>query len=230
MNFSPSRLALLPLLSSTCIMQLKALTPVPNPNLLNTISLSMYSSPPSWPTLVPNYIYSSGFEPQPLAEQLSIHTPIPIPYKAPIDWARWATFAAFTLAFGVTLRYIAPILQNRWTWAAVTIGVSIVMISGHMFTRIRGAPFTSGGSWIAPGYQNQYGQETQVVAGICKASSSVLTKQTLIIFGYRLTLGRIILNVDVCHAYTNVPRKTENPDICMDGGDYDHLLRLDLLV
>jgi len=112
------------------------------------------------------YDFSHGFEAQPLAEQLSIHTPIPIPYKAPINWARWGTFAASSLVFLVALRFIAPILQNRWTWAVGTISVSLVMTSGHMFTRIRGAPFTSGGSWIAPGYQNQYGQETQVVAGI----------------------------------------------------------------
>jgi oligosaccharyltransferase complex subunit gamma len=112
------------------------------------------------------YDFSHGFEAQPLAEQLSIHTPIPIPYKAPIDWASWGTFAGLCLLFLVTLRFIAPVLQNKWTWAAITIGVSLVMTSGYMFTRIRGAPFTSGGSWIAPGYQNQYGQETQVVAGI----------------------------------------------------------------
>jgi oligosaccharyltransferase complex subunit gamma len=45
------------------------------------------------------------------------------------------------------------------------------MTSGYMFTRIRGMPFTSGESWIAPGYQNQYGQETQVIAAICEFSS-----------------------------------------------------------
>lgn len=54
-------------------------------------------------------------------------------------------------------------------WAAGTILTSLVMTSGYMFTRIRGAPYTGGnGQWIAPGYQNQYGQETQVVAMICK--------------------------------------------------------------
>lgn len=37
-----------------------------------------------------------------------------------------------------------------------------------MFTRIRGAPYTGNdGSWIAGGYQNQFGQEVQVVALIC---------------------------------------------------------------
>jgi len=44
------------------------------------------------------------------------------------------------------------------------------MTAGYMFTRIRGAPYTAGGSWIASGYQNQYGQETQVVAAICEST------------------------------------------------------------
>jgi oligosaccharyltransferase complex subunit gamma len=112
----------------------------------------------------------SGFDALPLAEQLSNHTPITIPYRAPIDWARWGTVGFVVLLFVLTIRFIAPILQNRWTWAVGTILTSLIMISGYMFTRIRNTPFTSGGSWIAGGYQNQYGQETQVIAMICKSS------------------------------------------------------------
>ena len=42
------------------------------------------------------------------------------------------------------------------------------MTSGHMFTRIRGSPYTDGnGQWIAAGFQNQFGQEVHVVALIC---------------------------------------------------------------
>lgn len=38
-----------------------------------------------------------------------------------------------------------------------------------MFTRIRGTPYVGhDGSWIAGGYQNQFGQEVQVVSIICK--------------------------------------------------------------
>ncbi|KZP11962.1 oligosaccharyl transferase subunit OST3/OST6 family [Athelia psychrophila] len=112
------------------------------------------------------YDFSHGFEAGPLAEQLSSHTPVPIPYKAPIDWASWAVYAAFGLFFLVTLPLVAPFLQNRWVWAAGSIVTSLIMTSGYMFTRIRGMPMTSGGQWIAAGYQSQYGQETQVVAAI----------------------------------------------------------------
>ena len=111
----------------------------------------------------------SGFDAGPLADHLSRHTPIPIPYRDPIDWARWISTATAALGFVLLLRFLAPIFQNRWSWAIVTIVTSLVMTSGFMFTRIRGSPFTGGGgNWIAGGYQNQFGQEVSVVAFICK--------------------------------------------------------------
>lgn len=100
---------------------------------------------------------------------MSAHTPVPIPYKAPIDWGRWGTVAFVAITFLACIRHVLPVLQSRWMWAALTVGVSLVMTSGFMFVRIRGMPFTGGdGNWIASGYSNQYGQETQVVAMICE--------------------------------------------------------------
>jgi oligosaccharyltransferase complex subunit gamma len=111
------------------------------------------------------YDFSSGFEAGPLAVYLSRQTPIPIPYKDPIDWARRISISIGVLGFILTLRFLAPIFQNRWSWAIVTILTSLVMISGYMFTRIRGSPYTGGdGNWIAAGFQNQYGQEVSVIA------------------------------------------------------------------
>ncbi|KAJ3489078.1 hypothetical protein NLI96_g2379 [Meripilus lineatus] len=133
-------------------------------------------------TAYSTYDFAYGFEPAPLAEQLSNHTPVPIPYKAPIDWARWGTFGGIALLFATTLRFVAPILKSRWSWAAGTVLTSLVMTSGYMFTRIRNAPFTGGnGQWIAPGYQNQFGQETQVIAmiyGLLAAAFLMLTVVT----------------------------------------------------
>ncbi|KAH7889676.1 hypothetical protein F5I97DRAFT_1801624 [Phlebopus sp. FC_14] len=128
------------------------------------------------------YDFSHGFEPGPLAEQLSIHTPIPIPYKAPIDWSRLATFASIIPIITLVFRFIRPALQNRWVWAAGIILVSLVMTAGFMFTRIRGVPYTGpDGNWIAGGYQNQFGQEVQVVSliyGILAGSFLMLTVVT----------------------------------------------------
>jgi oligosaccharyltransferase complex subunit gamma len=113
------------------------------------------------------YDFSFGFDPQPLAEQLSNHTPVKIPYRAPIDWSKWLTVAIGVLGLIVSAKYVAPIFTNRWSWAAICIIVSLVMTSGYMFTRIRASPWTGGGGqWIAAGFQNQFGQEVQVVAMI----------------------------------------------------------------
>ncbi|KAJ3507875.1 hypothetical protein NLJ89_g6060 [Agrocybe chaxingu] len=111
------------------------------------------------------YDFSEGFDPAPLAEFLSKHTPIPIPYRAPVDWAHWTTVAIGVLGAALVLRFIMPIVRSRWSWAAVIVITSLVMTSGYMFTRIRNVPYNGGdGHWIAAGYQNQYGQEVQVVS------------------------------------------------------------------
>lgn len=110
-----------------------------------------------------------GFEAGPLAEYLSKHTPIPIPYTEPFDWSRYITIAAGLLSALLSIKFLSPIIQSKWTWAAGTVIVSLVMTSGFMFTHIRGVPFTGGnGNWIAQGYQNQFGQEVQVVSFLCK--------------------------------------------------------------
>ncbi|KAF9005665.1 oligosaccharyl transferase subunit OST3/OST6 family [Cyathus striatus] len=123
--------------------------------------------PASGKTSPSKYDFSNGFEAGPLAEHLSKHTPIPIPYKEPIDWARWLTAAIGVLGSALVLRFIYPILTNRWSWTLGTVLVSLVMTSGYMFTRIRGSPYTGGdGHWIAGGFQNQFGQEVQVISFI----------------------------------------------------------------
>jgi oligosaccharyltransferase complex subunit gamma len=80
----------------------------------------------------------------------------------------WGTVVFFILSGALSIRFLAPVLRNRWTWAVITILTSLIMTSGYMFTRIRGMPTTaSDGSWIAQGFQTQYGQETTVVATLC---------------------------------------------------------------
>ncbi|KAH8833594.1 oligosaccharyl transferase subunit OST3/OST6 family [Flagelloscypha sp. PMI_526] len=111
--------------------------------------------------------FSNGFEPGPLAEQLSRDTPVPIPYKEPFDWGKLFTFLGISSISIVLLRFLRPILTNRYVWAfAVTLFTS-VNTTGFMFVRIRNMPYTGGaGNWIAGGYQNQFGQEVHVLAGI----------------------------------------------------------------
>ena len=115
-----------------------------------------------------NFIFR-GFEAGPLAAFLSKHTPIAIPYTEPFDWSRYITIATGILSAVVAASFLSPVIQSKWTWAAGTVFVSLVMVSGFMFTRIRGVPYNGGnGNWIAQGYQNQFGQEVQVVSMICR--------------------------------------------------------------
>ena len=117
----------------------------------------------------------SGFDAGPLAEQLSQYTPIRIPYRAPVDWGRYGTAAGVTLILLSGVRVLLPVLRSRWAWAIGIVLTSLVMTSGFMFVRIRGMPNSgANGQWIAPGYQNQFGQEVQVVSFICTCGYSGL--------------------------------------------------------
>ncbi|KJA27197.1 hypothetical protein HYPSUDRAFT_84107 [Hypholoma sublateritium FD-334 SS-4] len=113
------------------------------------------------------YDFADGFDAARLAEFLSKYTPVAVPYRDPIDWVRWLTIGIGALGSLLLLRFIAPIIQSKWTWATITVITSLIMTSGYMFTRIRNAPYNGGpGNWIAGGYQNQFGQEVQVIAFI----------------------------------------------------------------
>ncbi|CDO71218.1 hypothetical protein BN946_scf184863.g13 [Trametes cinnabarina] len=137
--------------------------------------------PPSGRTTPVVYDFANGFDAGPLAEQLSQFTPVPIPYKAPFDWARIGTAAGVLLIIASGIRVFLPVLRSRWLWAAGVVLTSLVMTSGFMFVRIRGMPHTGGnGQWIAPGYQNQFGQETQVVSFIYGLLSAAFLMLTLV--------------------------------------------------
>lgn len=138
---------------------------------INTISPST-SQPFTSPTCANIHVNCSGFDAAPLAEFLSKHTPVPIPYREPIDWTRWVLGAILGLCVLLSFRFAAPIFQSRWAWALGVISVILIMISGFMFTRIRNMPYVGGGGWIAAGFQSQYGQEVHVVAFICEFFSS----------------------------------------------------------
>jgi oligosaccharyltransferase complex subunit gamma len=88
----------------------------------------------------------------------------PIPYVvAPMVFA-------FVLAIALmSYQYLAPLFASRFLWAAMCIVAILVFTSGHMWNRIRGAPYSSGQGFIAPGFSNQFVAETQIVAVLCKS-------------------------------------------------------------
>lgn len=68
--------------------------------------------------------------------------------------------------------YLLPLVQSRIIWGVFSVVFILTFISGHMWNKIKNAPYIAVGqggavSWVANGYQNQLGIESQVVAGIC---------------------------------------------------------------
>jgi hypothetical protein len=114
-----------------------------------------------------------GFDALSIADGLNPFLPTPVPYKPPTNWTPIITTALAVLLTAVGAKFVIPLLLNKWFWAILSIATILVMTSGFMFVRIRGVPYItvdqqSGRTrWVAGGAQNQYGMETQVVAGIC---------------------------------------------------------------
>ncbi|KAI1251095.1 hypothetical protein MGN70_008156 [Eutypa lata] len=121
------------------------------------------------------YDFTSG---PPTAEQVQAwiarHLPDrPHPaVRRPINWLGWGVGIVLTLTtVGVLAKagpYILPVVQNRQLWAAGSLFLIIVFISGHMFNQIRKTPYVAadghgGINYFAPGFQNQFGLETQVI-------------------------------------------------------------------
>jgi oligosaccharyltransferase complex subunit gamma len=94
----------------------------------------------------------------------------------PINYTRIG--ATITILMGlftfitVAHPYITPVIQNRNLWAGISLIMILLFTSGHMFNHIRKVPYVAGNgrggiSYFAGGFQNQYGMETQLVAGMC---------------------------------------------------------------
>jgi hypothetical protein len=103
------------------------------------------------------------------------------------------------------------------------------MTSGYMFTRIRGAPYSGpNGAWIAQGYQNQYGQEVQVIAMVCTLSYTFHVGLVVII--HRWNLGGIFLDVDSRHTAPIVAHTSKNPGIPLDRSKFPRFQHFSIAV
>jgi len=140
-------------------------------NLMSAPVVSVYPPadgprrPASGRTDPAKYDFANGFDPAPLAEQLSNHTPIPIPYRAPINWGKIGTTVFFSAIFLVSVRFLKPVLAGRLIWVIMTVVPSLAFMGGLMFVQIRAAPWEmQNGQWMAQGFSNQLGKEVQMVA------------------------------------------------------------------
>jgi len=124
---------------------------------------------------------SRGFAAESFASFLSHHLGTQVPVKRPLNYFAILITIFFILAGLAILKLMFPIIQNliqnKSIWTAFSLITIFMMISGHMWNHIRGAPYIlpQNGkiSYIAPGFSSQLGIESQIVAimyGICAFS------------------------------------------------------------
>ncbi|KAF9306087.1 oligosaccharyl transferase subunit ost3/OST6 [Mortierella antarctica] len=117
----------------------------------------------------------SGFQAEAFAGWLSARSGIPLKVQRPFDFA--AVSLNLLAVFGVLVagHYMynraGKIIRSKYLWASVSLFTIFVMISGHMWNQIRNPPYTmpsrdGNPSFIAAGFQTQFGLETQIVAVI----------------------------------------------------------------
>lgn len=99
----------------------------------------------------------------------------------PYDYTNIVTGLVSVIAGAVLLKFtfpiIKPALYSRNLWAAISLIAILLFTSGHMFNHIRRVPYVAnngkgGVSYIAGGFSNQFGLETQIIAVICELYSS----------------------------------------------------------
>jgi oligosaccharyltransferase complex subunit gamma len=133
-------------------------------------------------------------------EGVNRYMPSPIPYTQPMNWAPVIGGVTFLLVTALAAPFVLPLLQNKWVWAMISVGTSLIMTSGLMFVRIRGNPYVAVGrdgkaEWIASGFQNQFGMETHVVAFICRCISFAIILHLIVTQDGMLSLSCLVLVV-----------------------------------
>ncbi|WVO14155.1 hypothetical protein L204_101786 [Cryptococcus depauperatus] len=116
-----------------------------------------------------------GLDASALHNWVSNLTPTHFDLHEPFNPMPYIVIPASIIAIAVfvySLRsFLVPLAQSRVVWGCVSLILILTFISGYMWNRIRNAPYIAMGkdgkiNWIAGGYQNQLGLESQVVGGI----------------------------------------------------------------
>ena len=107
--------------------------------------------------------------------QSSIQLPS-FPIVRPFNWQKLFMTITSLLFIGLVTSLAWPQIQvvvtDKTVWTLGCILFILMFTSGYMFNAIRHTPFTQpngrgGFNYIAGGFQNQFGVETQIVAAIC---------------------------------------------------------------
>ncbi|KAI1318898.1 oligosaccharyl transferase subunit ost3/OST6 [Mortierella claussenii] len=115
----------------------------------------------------------SGFMAEPFAEWVNSRAGTNIKVRRPIDLVALAVkvLGVFGMVGVGYLLYskAGKVSSSKYLWSAISLFTIFIMISGHMWNQIRNPPYTVPGrdgrpGFIAQGFQNQFGLESQVVA------------------------------------------------------------------
>lgn len=121
-------------------------------------------------------LQSRGFEGSDFAAELSATLGTKVPYSKPLPWRLIAAGVAAMAVAGTLVMlfagHVSVLASSKALWQLVSLGTMVVMCSGYMWNTIRTPPYVMMGpagkvEYIAGGFQNQYGAETQIVAAIC---------------------------------------------------------------
>lgn len=108
--------------------------------------------------------------------------------RRPFDYVKFARFVATIGASLVALaglyRVAGFIFLNKNFWAVISLLLILVFNAGHMYTQIRSSPYSRGGGYIAGGFQDQFGAETQIVAFTCMSLQSIFKNMMIICAPY----------------------------------------------
>ncbi|KAK1925155.1 hypothetical protein DB88DRAFT_488109 [Papiliotrema laurentii] len=133
------------------------------PNKSNKLSVVTYDLNRKGLAAPPFHEWISNLTPKPF----ELHKPFnPVPFIViPLVLV---TLAGLTYALWP---YALPLIQSRLVWGVASILLILTFTSGHMWNRIKNAPYVAVSqngqtSWIAGGFQQQLGLESQVVGAI----------------------------------------------------------------
>jgi oligosaccharyltransferase complex subunit gamma len=118
-------------------------------------------------------VFRSGFGLEKLHNWQSNLAPHPFPIFTPFNPIPYivipTTIIGGIIGLYFASPYIVPFIQSKAIWQGACLVAILIFTSGHMWNRIRGAPYQNrDGSVFAQGFSQQNVIETQVVGGICE--------------------------------------------------------------
>lgn len=140
-------------------------------------------------------MFCSGFGLEKLHNWQSNLAPHPFPIFTPFNPIPYIVIPTIIIGGIIGLYfaspYIVPFIQSKAIWQGACLVAILIFTSGHMWNRIRGAPYQNrDGSVFAQGFSQQNVIETQVVGGICEwacpANPSTCDKRFIVSFRFTL--------------------------------------------